>query len=164
MKTLTKFLIAVACAGLLFACSKSNDQAGGTTNQLKPIEKSSVANKYWDLGVWIDVFCDGKHIDALTGSGHGEVIDHMNHDGVGQWETQNFKGTVTSVISGETFTFSEQDKINGKTLPIIWTTHDNIKGSKGTLYNISFIFTFDADWNMTSWKVKNATCTANSAY
>jgi hypothetical protein len=162
MKTLTKFLIAVACAGLLFSCSKSNDQVGGTTNQLKPVEKKSVAAKYWDLGVWIDVFCDDAYIDGLSGSGHGEVIDHYNKDGVWQWEIMNFKGTVTSVKTGETFTFSEQDKINGKTLPIVWTAHDNIKGSKGTLYNISFIFTFDENWNMTSWKVKNATCTGNA--
>lgn len=154
-------MLAIACVIMLFGCSKSNDDPVTTSKQLKSDETRSYTGKY-NFGWYCDVFCDGVWIDYLEGSGYGQAVDHYT-DGKWQWEICSFKGTGTN-LAGETFMFSEQDKFMAKTLPIVQTCHTNLKGDKGTLYNISFVFTFDQDWNMTSWKVKNATCTGNSAY
>ena len=159
MRTITKLIIAVACVCLLIACSKSDDEQAIASKQLKSAETRSYAYK-WDLGWYCDVFCDGQYIDFIEGSGYGQIVDNYK-DGVWQWEMVSFKGTGTN-LAGETFTFSEQDKYYTKKLQKVCTVHTNIKGNKGALYNISFIFTFNQNWNMTSWQVKNATCTGNS--
>ena len=161
MKSAAKILLAIASVCFLIACSKSNDDPVVASKQLKSEVTRSYAYK-WEVGWYCDVFCDGQKIDYLEGSGYGQVVDHYKN-GIWQWEFLSFKGIGTN-LAGDTLTFSEQDKYYTKKLQNVQTCHTNLKGDKGTLYNISFIFTFDQDWIMTSWQVKNATCTANSAY
>jgi hypothetical protein len=115
----------------------------------------SVAYNYPQLGWFSDVFCDGVWKDYMEGTGDAHVIDHYTN-GVWDWEIITFSGNAKSFVTGETFTFKEQDKLN---VPVVggWTCHANIKGDKGTLYNISFVMTTDGVWHL-----KNATCTGNT--
>ena len=111
-----------------------------------------------------DVWCDGVWVASMVGISDAHIVDHYKN-GVWQWRSVNLTGVSTYSTTGETYTFSEQDKIgvpDGAPKPNEWTCHTNMKGDKGTLYNISFIIHIDDDWNITSMVVKNATCTGNS--
>jgi hypothetical protein len=124
----------------------------------------SVINDYYTS--WgAPVFCDGVQVDCMyNGTVWSHNVDHFKN-GVFEWENETCVGTATSCWTGETFTFKELDKyFHNHNTPgygeLDINTH--IKGDKGSLYNISFIVVYDADWNMTSWTVKNATCTGNT--
>jgi hypothetical protein len=111
------------------------------------------------LGWEAYVYCGGVEVDVIGGYGDAHIINHFK---AGEWQFQilTVKGVGQSYETGESFTFSEQDKIfvSPKVGDYIWTCHTNIKGDKGTMYNVSLIINpYDG-----TFVVKNATCTGNS--
>jgi hypothetical protein len=165
MKIFKRILLAIACVCLLLACTKPNNELGAPTTQTQNPQLKSADTKsdviYGEIGWIIDVNCDGAWVDEITGDANAHAVAHYK-DGVLKWTILSYKGTGTSVISGETFTISEQDKVEYTTLPYIYTAHTNVKGDKGTLYNFCFIFKYDINGNMVAWQLKNATCTGNT--
>jgi hypothetical protein len=107
-------------------------------------------------GYWAaDIYCDGVLIDVIVGSGTAHFVDHVK---LGEWVfgIASIKGEGNSLRTGELFTFSEQDKYYSPASEY-WTCHTNLKGNKGTYYNVSLIIHPDGTYD-----VKNATCTGNS--
>jgi hypothetical protein len=111
---------------------------------------------------WVTgVYCDGVQIDCMHGSGTVHSVDHYVN-GVWMWELGvDFHGTGESCWTGEKFTFKEIDRIF-LSKPGEWDVVTHIKGDKGTLFNISFTFLLDNNWNIISSSIKNATCTGNT--
>jgi hypothetical protein len=150
MKTKTFLLLCLFLGIGLTKLSAQNSKNGtGSVN-------SYYSGVYW----WAPILCDGVWVDELEGSGDAHYVEHYSN-GVWKWAILNYSGVGTSLKTGETFTFSEQDKFfNPKHGDYLISTH--VKGDKGALYNISFICEMDDDGNVTSMVVKNATCTGNS--
>lgn len=145
MKTKTIFLLCLII-GIGFtklAAQKNEDKSWVTKDYDMPYG-------YWAADVW----CDGVWIDYIEGSGTAHIIDHFKN-GEWQWGIAMIKGEGTSWRTGEKFTYSEQDKWYTPR-PGMWTCHTNLKGDKGTMYNISL------DLSYNGYVVKNATCTGNS--
>jgi len=140
---------------------------GLTQLSAQPTNKKGIGSVSWDIngpGWYTDVWCDGVWIAYMEGISTFNIVDHYQN-GVWQWRTMKICGVSTYSTTGEIYTFSEQDKIgipDGAPKPNVWTSHANIKGDKGALYNISFIAIIDDDWNTISIVVKNATCTGNT--
>jgi len=122
----------------------------------------AVVTKLANIGWWTPVYCDGVQVDLIEGMGDGQYIDHYK-DGVDQRQNLvSWSGVGTSDWTGETFTFSEQDNnfYSDKLDTWVIKVNTHVKGSKSSLYNISFLWTLDGNTWVVS--VKNATCTGNT--
>lgn len=122
----------------------------------------SVAYDYSNLGWWTPIYCDGVQVDVIKGMGDVHIIDHYND---GNWQREflvSWSGVGTSMRTGETFTFKEQDKnfFSKKLDTWVITVKTHIQGDKGSLYNVSFILIWDG--NNWSLNLVNATCTGNA--
>jgi hypothetical protein len=121
----------------------------------------SVAYDTREVGWGSPVYCEGVQVNCLNGTGNAHVIDHYTN-GVWDWEIITLTGTGKSCwFPGETFTFKEIDKVFVRK-PGEWDVSTHVKGDKGSLYYVSIVVTFDENWNITSWNVKNASCTGNA--
>jgi hypothetical protein len=131
---------------------------GMAMSQISAQTKSYVAKDIpYPFGYWAaDVWCDGVLVDQIVGSGTAHLVYH-EVNGQWAWGILMLKGQGISWWTGEKFTFSEQDKWDTPFVEM-WTCHTNLKGSKGTMYNISL------DLSNGGYEVKNATCTGNSPY
>jgi hypothetical protein len=101
------------------------------------------------------VDCNGVTVDRIDGSGQAHYVHHYV-DGIRIFTILMIKGEGINE-EGENFTFSYQEKVNVPTQDF-FTEHCNIKGEKGTLYNMSIIF----DMNHGTYVIKHATCTGNT--
>jgi hypothetical protein len=156
MKTKTFLLLCLFLGIGLTQLSAQPDNKKGTG--------SVVSGGQW--GWWTPIYCNGVIVDELEGIGDIHVVDHYKN-GVWQWETMSYKnGIGTSDWTDETFTFTELDKTfySNKLNNWEWTCNTHVKGDKGSLYNLSFVFIWNTDINDWSMSVKNATCTGNSKY
>jgi hypothetical protein len=135
---------------------------GLTQLSAQPSNKNGTGSVVSDfvMGWGTPVYCDGVQVDCMYGSGDAHVVDHFTNN-VGDWEIATLTGTATSCWTGETFTFKELDQVFVRK-PGEWDVSTHIKGDKGSLYYISIVVTFDENGNITSWGVKNATCTGNT--
>ena len=151
MKTKTFIILCLFLGIGLTQLSAQPDNKHGT---------GSVAYDYPGLGWLTGVYCDGVQVDFMEGTGDAHVVDHYTN-GIQDWEILTFSGVGKSDWTQEIFTFKEQDKFwNPKQGD--WMVNAHIKGDKGALYNISFIFKTDDEGNVISGVIKNATCTGNT--
>jgi hypothetical protein len=151
MKTKTFFILCLFLGIGLTQLSAQPDNKHGT---------GSVAYDYPNLGWIAGVLCEGVQADLIEGSGDAHVVDHYTN-GVMDWEIINFSGTGISDWTGETFTFSEQDK-NWIPKPGDWMVSTHVKGNKGSLYYISWVGIWTGNDEDFTWTLKNASCTGNA--
>ena len=114
-------------------------------------------------GWWTPIYCNGVQVDLMEGVGDAHGIDHYK-DGVWQWEKLSYtNGVGISDWTGETFKFTELDKTfySKSEGTYKWTVDTHVKGDKGSLYNMTFIWLWD-DVNGWSMSVQNASCTGNA--
>jgi len=144
MKTLIKFLLAIACVCMLIACSKSDDDP--TTNAFKnsSVQKSQNAHDtktvkqivVWTT-YWMPIICGGVQIDDLSGTVTVYAEYHYK-DGIPMWCNYHTIGVdIISSKTSEKFTVKENDfkqnTINGE-WPIYTSIHFNINGDNGSHY------------------------------
>jgi len=99
---------------------------------------SAQSYSYWE--VWdqyaINVYCDGELVDNLTGETNVHTILHFNNQDELVWARQQFNGELTSNITGEGFTVTDEfvfDEIVGT-----GTGHCNLIGDAGSHYILTY--------------------------
>lgn len=146
MKTITKFLLALACVCLLIACSKSDDDLGTGNQQLKSAETKTVVWKDVDYGYWSPVYCDGIEVDVLTGIIKANIVAHYEKGDL-KWYMFKWEGEVMSDKNQEIFVVHESDKVSIP-IPGTYTYHLNLVGNMGSHYINSGTLNM-ADWTIT---------------
>ena len=148
MKTKTLFTLCLLLGiGLTQVSAQKNGNSDGTY---------TIADYRQINNFFIPIYCDGVLTDELDGAARVHRVRHYKN-GVLEFTIYRAKGEATSLWTQEQFTFMELIFIEVSKEGIL-LCHDNVKGDKGTLYNISLI----VDWPENTWVVKNATCTGNT--
>lgn len=154
MKKIAFFILAVA--QILMGCSKTSDFPMGNDEdlQLKSAEKGAGYTEqfYFNPGYedyFLEVICDGETIDVLHGDGESLTVHAIIHykNGEMQWGKWLVKGSLTSEVTGVTYTMHEQnkgqfDKEDGFYYLI---NHTNAIGDDGTHYLFSCKFIWPVD-------------------
>ena len=140
MKTLLRFIFAIACISLILACSKSNDDPVAATSPqtLKKVNAAgtgTVVSDFQEQSMSLPIFCDGYPVDVVTSSDNFIMLarDHYQ-DGDHLWWINSLKSIVfTSQKSGEIF------KMEGWEKTVISDGFDQLHftlvGDKGSHYS-----------------------------
>jgi hypothetical protein len=121
MKTKT-FLLVCHFSGIAFTRLPAQNNGNG----IKVVNYTYTWNGYWQ-----PVFCDGVHVDDLTGSVTAHNLEFYR-DGFMVSAIMHYYGQVVSVSTGEIFKVSEIDKADNTVGVVTW--HFNLKGDKGSHY------------------------------
>jgi len=156
MKTLTKLLLAMACVCLLIACSKSDDNQGVATNQLKSTGEPDNTNPGTGTYVYdffvdgmyahIPVYCNGELVDWVTGGFYTLGVRDHYQKGELTWEyVKSHKLILTSDNTGEIFTNNGIERYRVRQGMDILNA--NMKGNMGSHY-IQKIWTDWETWTL----------------
>lgn len=148
-------IISITCS-----CNKDEDSMNQlTTNPvLKSGSGSTSARLTWE-GYAVNVYCDGTLTDAVTGTVTFHIISHYQQ-GNWMWDRYQYSGHLTSTITGESFTVTDEYVYD----PIVasGTGHCNMNGNMGSHYILHYIW-IEANWNDPDYgiQITSAVCPEN---